>query len=288
MELSACIVVYNGCDEALKAAQTVLQYTRRHPLTLYLVDNASPDGSGARLEAAVKGGALSTQPGQKVEVRCRKENGGFGTGHNTVLPELTSDYHFILNPDIQLTADTLSDLADWMAAHPDAVMARPGLRFPDGRSQSLPLRRCALRPMVYRQLPFLKFWEKYNRAYLMEGEDLSAPVEIEFCTGSFSAVRTAEFKAVGGFDEHYFMYVEDADLTQKMRTTGKAYLVPQYTMHGIVQPTAASSPFCGRPGACCGTSISGGSSSEGLLMKQKSALHKNFCGGRSFLAFFSI
>ena len=73
MELSACIVVYNGCDEALKAAQTVLQYTRRHPLTLYLVDNASPDGSGARLEAAVKGGALSTQPGQKVEVRCRKD-----------------------------------------------------------------------------------------------------------------------------------------------------------------------------------------------------------------------
>ena len=229
MELSACIVVYNGCDEALKAAQTVLQYTRRHPLTLYLVDNASPDGSGARLEAAVKGGALSTQAGQKVEVRCRKENGGFGTGHNTVLPELTSDYHFILNPDIQLTADTLSDLADWMAAHPDAVMARPGLRFPDGRSQSLPLRRCALRPMVYRQLPFLKFWEKYNRAYLMEGEDLSAPVEIEFCTGSFSAVRTAEFKAVGGFDEHYFMYVEDADLTQRALRQGLVYLLPQFT-----------------------------------------------------------
>ena len=38
MEISACIVVYNGCDEALKAAQTVLQYTRRHPLTLYLVE----------------------------------------------------------------------------------------------------------------------------------------------------------------------------------------------------------------------------------------------------------
>ena len=229
MELSACIVVYNGCDEALRAAQTVLQYTRRHPLTLYLVDNASPDGSGARLEAAVRSGALSTLPGQRVEVRCRKENGGFGTGHNTILPELTSDYHFILNPDIQLTADTLSDLADWMAAHPDAVMARPGLCFPDGRTQHLPLRRCALRPMVYRQLPFLKFWEKYNRAYLMEGEDLSAPVEIEFCTGSFSAVRTAEFKAVGGFDEHYFMYVEDADLTQKVLQKGTVWLAPQFS-----------------------------------------------------------
>ena len=229
MELSACIVVYNGAEEALRAAQTVLDCTRRHPLTLYLVDNASPDGSGQRLTRAAADGTLRTAPGQQVQVLCRTQNGGFGTGHNTVLSLLHSRVHFILNPDIQLTADTLSDLADWMAEHPDAVMARPGLRFPDGRPQSLPLRRCALRPMVYRQLPFLKFWEKYNRAYLMEGEDLSAPVEIEFCTGSFSAVRTAEFKAVGGFDEHYFMYVEDADLTQKMRTKGKAYLVPQYT-----------------------------------------------------------
>ena len=40
---------------------------------------------------------------------------------------------------------------------------------------------------------------------------------------------TSTFKAVGGFDESYFMYVEDADLTQKMRTRGKVYLVPQYT-----------------------------------------------------------
>ena len=229
MELSACIVTYNCCEEAIRAAQTVLQYTRRHPLTLYLVDNASPDGSGAMLKQAAENGTLACAEHQHVEVICRETNGGFGTGHNTVLPRLTSDYHFILNPDIQLTADTLSDLADWMAQHPDAVMARPDLRFPDGREQRLPLRRCSLRPMVYRQLPFLKFWAKYNEQYLMADQDPSRPTEIEFCTGSFSAVRTKEFKEVGGFDEHYFMYVEDADLTQKMRTTGRAYLVPQYT-----------------------------------------------------------
>ena len=54
MKLSACIVVYNGYDEALKAAQTVLRFTRRHPLTLYLVDNASPDGSGQQYASKVK------------------------------------------------------------------------------------------------------------------------------------------------------------------------------------------------------------------------------------------
>lgn len=63
----------------------------------------------------------------------------------------------------------------------------------------------------------------------MKDKDLTRPTEIEFCTGSFSAVRTRTFRAVGGFDEKYFMYVEDADLTQKMRTQGKAYLVPQFT-----------------------------------------------------------
>ena len=203
MELSACIVVYNGAGEALKAAQTVLDCTRRYPLTLYLVDNASPDGSGQQLTAAAK--------------------------HNTVLSLLHSRVHFILNPDIQLTADTLSDLADWMAAHPGVVMTRPGLTFPDGRPQQLPLRRCNVRAMAYRQLPCLRFWAKCNDRYLMADKDLTKPTEIEFCTGSFSAVDTAAFKAVGGFDEGYFMYVEDADLTQKMRTRGKAYLVPQYT-----------------------------------------------------------
>ena len=229
MKLSACIVVYNGYDEALKAAQTVLHCTRRYPVTLYLVDNASPDGSGKKLEQAVADGLLAAGPGQQVVVHCRTENGGFGTGHNMILPELDSDFHFILNPDIQLTADTLSDLADWMAAHPDAVMARPSLVFPDGKPQQLPLRRCALRPMLYRQLPRLSFWKGQNDHYLMLDEDLTRPIEIEFCTGSFSGVRTSTFKAVGGFDESYFMYVEDADLTQKMRTRGKVYLVPQYT-----------------------------------------------------------
>ena len=229
MELSVCIVVYNGAGEAIRAAQTVLDCTRRYPLTLYLVDNASPDGSGQQLTAAAKDGTLRTAPGQTVQVLCRLENGGFGTGHNTVLSLLHSRVHFILNPDIQLTADTLSDLADWMAAHPDAVMARPSLVFPDGKPQQLPLRRCALRPMLYRQLPRLSFWKGQNDHYLMLDEDLTRPIEIEFCTGSFSGVRTSTFKAVGGFDESYFMYVEDADLTQKMRTRGKVYLVPQYT-----------------------------------------------------------
>lgn len=229
LNLSACIVTYNDCDEALRAAASVLEKTRRHPLTLYLVDNGSPDGTGGELQLAQTDGRLRPGPGQSLRVICRSSNAGFGAGHNTVLPELDSDYHFILNPDIQLTGDTLSDLAEWMADHPDAVMARPNLRFPDGRIQVLPLRRCSFRAMAYRQLGFLFFWKKYNDAYVMAGEDLSRPRQIEFCTGSFSVVKTSAFRAAGGFDEAYFMYVEDADLTQKMLRQGQVWLVPQFS-----------------------------------------------------------
>ena len=221
-KISACIVAYCDYDEVCAAVRSALANTPGDDFALYVVDNASPDGCGPRLAQTDFGDA-------RVQVICLPKNLGFGKGHNSIMDRLTSDVHFILNPDIQLTADTLSDLADWMAQHSGVVMARPALTFPDGRPQRLPLRRCSVRAMVYRQLPCLKFWAKYNERYLMADKDLTKPTEIEFCTGSFSAVDTAVFKAVGGFDEDYFMYVEDADLTQKMRTRGKTYLVPQYT-----------------------------------------------------------
>ena len=52
------------------------------------------------------------------------------------------------------------------------------------------------RPMLYRPLPRLSFWKCQNDHYLMLDEDLTRPIEIEFCTGSFSGVRTSTFKAV--------------------------------------------------------------------------------------------
>ena len=95
----------------------MLAHTRRHPLALYLVGQRQPGRHRRRaLEQAVASGALRPGPEQSVQVICRRRNGGFGAGHNTVLDSLASDYHFILNPDILLTADTLSDLAEWMEA----------------------------------------------------------------------------------------------------------------------------------------------------------------------------
>lgn len=233
-KISACIVIYNGYQEALVAAASVLQHTQKTELVLYLVDNASPDGSGAALKKAVAEGALPTLDTQRVEVITSQKNVGFGSGHNLVIPKLSSEYHFILNPDICIHDDILSDMSAYAAqdnkdAATKLVMARPALTFPDGTEQILPLRRCTVRALLYRQLPKLSFFKPSHDAYVMQTEDRTKPTEISFCTGSFSMLETETFCSFGGFDEGYFMYVEDADLTQKAMQKGRVMLLPQFT-----------------------------------------------------------
>ena len=63
----------------------------------------------------------------------------------------------------------------------------------------------------------------------MQDEDLTRPRRIEFCTGSFMAARTNVLKRIGGFDPDYFMYVEDADLTQRFLREGEVWLAPQFS-----------------------------------------------------------
>lgn len=217
--ISACIVSYNGFDEVCTAVRSILAQCKGADLTLYLVDNASPDGTGEKLAAE--------DFGPCVQAICLPENKGFGAGHNAVLPLLDSDYHFVINPDITLREPVMENICAWLDEHPEAVMATPRMFFPDGREQILPKRKPNVLGLLARQgVPGLK---KFGDRYAMLDEDLSKPTPIEFCTGSFFCIRTETFRKIGGFDEGYFMYVEDADITQKARREGLVYFLPQFS-----------------------------------------------------------
>ena len=223
-KISACIVAYCDYEEVCAAVRSILQHTPAPDFALYVVDNGSPDGCGARLAATDFGD-------ERVTVRPLAENIGFGKGHNTVLDRLDSDVHFILNPDILLTEDILEPMAHWLLATPGAAMAPPQLRYPAGRLPHLPRRKPTPWLLLARQLA-PKFGGTFRKAddhYTMQDEDLTVPRPIEFCTGSFMAVRTDVLKKIGGFDPEYFMYVEDADLTQKVLREGSVWLAPQFT-----------------------------------------------------------
>lgn len=219
--VTAGIVTYNGYEEAVQAARSVLQHTKGVDLHLFLIDNHSPDGTGERLR--------STDFGEHATVLCLEKNIGFGSGHNQVLPHLNSRYHAVINPDIELTEDSIAALCAWMDEHPDVVMATPRLRFPSGQEQFTAKRRPTFAALLARQVP-LPFLKKVERHYLMLDEDLSVPREIDFCTGCFFVMRSDVYEKIGGFDEEYFMYVEDADITRKAQAYGKVMYVPVTTV----------------------------------------------------------
>lgn len=221
--ITACIVAYCDYEEVCAAVRSILKFTPAPDFTLYIVDNASPDGCGKQL-------AETDWADPRVQVLCLPENVGFGRGHNAVLGKLHSDVHFILNPDIVLFEDVLEPMAEWLLAQPGAAMATPQLCYPDGRLQHLPRRKPTPWLLLARQLAprFGGVFQKADDYYTMRDADLAAPRRIEFCTGSFMAVRTDVLQKIGGFDPEYFMYVEDADLTQKVLREGTVWLAPQF------------------------------------------------------------
>jgi len=119
-KISACIVAYCDYDEVCAAVRSILHYTPAPDLALYVVDNGSPDGCGRQLAETDFGDS-------RVTVLPLEKNIGFGKGHNYVLDRLTSDVHFILNPDILLTGDVLEDVAAWLLARPGAAIAAAAL-----------------------------------------------------------------------------------------------------------------------------------------------------------------
>ena len=133
-KISACIVAYCDYEEVCAAVRSVLAHTSAPDFRLFVVDNASPDGCGKQLAAEDFGD-------DRVTVRCLPENVGFGRGHNSVMEELDSDVHFILNPDVLFKDDVLTGMAAWLMEHPGVVMATPPLYFPAGRIQHLPGRK---------------------------------------------------------------------------------------------------------------------------------------------------
>ena len=229
-DVTLSIVNYNDYDRAKKAIESVLEYTHGVRVKIYLVDNASKDGSAVRLADEFP----------TIGVIFSDKNLGFGAGHNLVLPLIDSDFHAIVNPDIILDGDILTELADFLRKNPDIGMCTPQIHYMDGQPQHLPKRNPKLKYLIANRAP-LKRFEQHRQHYKMLDEDLSGVTDVEFASGCFLFVRTPLLKLVGGFDERYFMYLEDADLTRTLRKNTRVVYYPYaYVYHDYARASAHS------------------------------------------------
>ncbi|MEG2575382.1 MAG: glycosyltransferase family 2 protein [Christensenella sp.] len=229
-DVTLSIVNYNDYDRAKKAIASVLEYTHGVRVKIYLIDNASKDSSAAKLADEFP----------LVSVIFSDKNIGFGAGHNLALPFIESEFHAIVNPDIILNSDILTELTTFMREHSEIGMCTPAIHYMDDAPQNLPKRTPRLKYLVANRMPGKRF-EHARAEYKMIGENLSEVTDIEFATGCFLFVRTSLLKLVQGFDERYFMYFEDADLTRTIRKTARVVFYPYaYVYHDYSRTSAHS------------------------------------------------
>ena len=218
-KVTGCIVTYNNIRTIGKAIDSLLKNTHCD-FRLIIVDNGSTDGTKEFIKEKYP----------SLELIETEKNIGFGAGHNLIIDSLDSEYHAIINPDIILRDDVISDMAGYLEEHPEAGMLSPKIEFPDGRPQILGKRIPKPHYLVASRLRGREPG-KLLREYAMLDEDLSSPCRIENATGCFMLIRTSLFREIGGFDKRYFMYFEDCDLTRTVNSVSQVLYYPYATVY---------------------------------------------------------
>ena len=224
--VTVVVVSYNAkawLDQTLKAALRSLEGLNGE---LWVVDNASPDGSAEWVQTHFP------------TVRCvaNDHNPGFGTANNQVLHHLTTDTALVLNPDTLLTPENLRTALKWMQSDP--TIGSLGCRMIDGSGsflseskRGLPTPVVALAKLtgLHRLFPRHSVLGRYYWNFLRPNEN--GPVEIH--CGAYMLVRKEAVEATGGFDESFFMYGEDIDLSYRMLQAGytNVYLGSEPMVH---------------------------------------------------------
>ncbi len=152
------------------------------------------------------------------------------------------DYHFIINPDITVSSDVLSDIADFMDENPDISLMMPKILNSDGTEQFLPKRIPTAKYLFLGRLERLfKSLSKVRDEYTRKFDNIDTVTDIDFCSGCFMCIRSEVFKALGGFDERFFMYLEDADLTLRAQKFGRTVIAPQFCVTHLWDRSSAKS-----------------------------------------------
>jgi N-acetylglucosaminyl-diphospho-decaprenol L-rhamnosyltransferase len=179
-----------------------------------VVDNGSEDGSTALLTAS----------DPSVPVLRPGRNLGFGGAVNRGVAATGSELVLVCNPDLEVLPGAVAALVAALDADPTAGVAGPVVRTGDGHVYPSARRFPSLVDAAGHAL--LGLWQPDNRFTRRYHGDTTAtsPIAVDWVSGACFLARRAALESVGGFDEDYFMYVEDVDLCWRLARAGWATL----------------------------------------------------------------
>lgn len=214
-ELVVVTVTYSPGSHLDRFLATLSHATDR-PVTVVMADNGSTDGAPEQ--------ALERHP----NTRLLRTGGnlGYGTAVNRAVAAIEQDsaadpdFLIVANPDVQWGPGSIDALLEAAGRWPDAGALGPLIRDPDGSvypsARHLPsLVRGGMHAVIG------PFWRSnpWTAAYRQDREEPSER-PVGWLSGSCLLLRRAAFDQVGGFDERYFMYMEDVDLGDRLGRAG--------------------------------------------------------------------
>ena len=224
-KLSIVIVNYNVklilelCLYAVRAASNGLDSE------IFVVDNRSTDGSVAYLRPRFP----------EVVFIENDENTGFAKANNQAIRQCKGEYILLLNPDTVIGEDCLKNLCRLMDEHPQAGAA--GVKMLNGHGAFLPeSKRSFPTPWVSfcklfglsKLFPRSERFAAYSLPYLNPDEQH----QVDVLAGAFLFLRHDVLKKSGLFDESFFMYGEDIDLSYRIKLAGyQNYYFPERILH---------------------------------------------------------
>lgn len=211
MQLSIIIVSWNVKPLLLRCLAAIYRYTANLEFEVFVVDNASPDGSADMVAAEFP----------QVRLIRNDLNKGFGAANNQALCQATGDQILFLNDDTEIFENIFHILYQKMAALPQTVAVLGcQLKNPDGSIQE------SVRsfPTVWDQTVILlklhHLWPKLIQHYICNNFDYSREQPVDQVMGAFMWARAQPIKAIGGFDEKYFIWFEEVDLQKTLCQQG--------------------------------------------------------------------
>jgi len=220
MDLSIIIVSYNVKEFLEQAIVSLIKSSQSIQYEIFVVDNASSDGSAELIRKRFPSIHLIANP----------DNKGFAAANNQALKLASGTYILLINPDTIVQEDTIRIIQNFIETHPECGMVGCKILNPDGTLQ-LACRRSFPTPWVgftkivglSKMFPQSRFFGRYNLTYL----DPDETYEVEAISGSFMFFRKSVLDDVGYLDESFFMYGEDLDWCFRIKQAGwKIYYVP--------------------------------------------------------------
>lgn len=161
------------------------------------------------------------------------KNLGYGTAHNIALNKsitANSDYHLVVNPDISFDPGILGKIIEFMDKNTDVGHLMPKVYYPTGEIQYL----CKLLPtpfdLIFRRFLPSKWTQKRREYFELRASGYDKIMNVPYLSGCFMMLRIEALKNIGIFDEQFFMYPEDIDLTRRIHSKYRTVFYPNVSI----------------------------------------------------------